>query len=312
MYLPFLRGKQFELLALRELNELPINANTISPIIEPVKKDLKTVETAIKSLSRTQVDVQLIVNPEHGDLSKVPQPIVDFIKKLKTEGISNVNPTFLISTERDFQLLKKAQATNFLDDGYSLVHLNQIASSVELKQIANSTNLVHNIVHVNHVISMRRGFPAGSIGFISDPFVKQKRNVDYEDFEDEFFSNDYFHYINEGFTAFSDYLTIGADYILGGMLPYAVVIHLTYKDPGSEDIRIRRFISDSNQDASDTAGKFYEALSKLIDFVDINNINSLAVMQFRDYFDRGAFPGLGIIKKLSIMHHIELVQTLLH
>jgi len=311
MYLPFLRGKQFELLALRELNALPIDTNKISPIIEPVKKDLKAVETAIKSLSRTQVSVQLIVNPEHGDLSKSPQPIVDLIKKLKTEGISNVNPTFIISTERDFQLLKKAQAANFLDDGYSLVHLNQIASSVELKQIANSTNLVHNIVHVNHVISMRRGFPSGSIGFISDPFVRQKRNVDYEDYEDEFFSNDYFHYVNEGFVAFSDYLTIGADYIEGGMLPYAVVIHLTYKDPGSEDIRIRRFISDNNLDASDTAGKFYEALSKLIDFVDSNNINSLAVSQFRDYFDRGAFPGLGIIKKLSIMHHIELLQTLL-
>lgn len=311
MYLPFLRGKQFELLALRELNALPIDTSKISPIIEPVKKDLKAVETAIKSLFRTKVSVQLIVNPEHGDLSKSSQPVVDLIKKLKTEGISNVNPTFLISTERDFQLLKKAQAANFLDDGYSLVHLNQIASSVELKQIANSTKLVHNIVHVNHVISMRRGFPAGSIGFISDPFVRQKRNVDYEDFEDEFFSNDYFHYINEGFEAFSDYLTIGADYIEGGMLPYAVVIHLTYKDPGSEDIRIRRFISDNNLDASDTAGKFYEALSKLIAFVDSNNINSLAVKQFRDYFDRGAFPGLGIIKKLSIMHHIELLQSLL-
>lgn len=312
MYLPFLRGKQFELLALRELNALPIDANKISPIIEPVKKDLKAIETAIKSLSRTQVAVQLIVNPEYGDFSKAHQPILDLIKKLRTEGISNVNPTFLISTERDFQMLKNAQAANYLDDGYSLVHLNQIGSSVELKQIANSTNLVHNIVHVNHVISMRRGFPAGSIGFISDPFVRQKRNVDYENFEDEFFSNDYYHYLNEGFTAFSDYLTIGADYIEGGMLPYAVVIHLTYKDSGSEDIRIRRFISDNNQDASDTAGKFYEALSKLIAFVDANNTNSLAVMQFRDYFDRGAFPGLGIIKKLSIMHHIELVQTLLH
>jgi hypothetical protein len=311
MYLPFLRGKQFELLALRELNALPIDVNKISPIIEPVKKDLKAIETAIKSLSKTYVAVQLIVNPEHGDLNKASQPIVDLITKLKTEGIDNVNPTFLISTEKDFQMLKKAQATKFLDNGYSLVHLNQIASSIELKQIANSTNLTHNIVHVNHVISMRRGFPAGSIGFISDPFVRQKRNVDYEDFEDEFFSNDYFHYVNEGFTAFSDYLTIGADYIEGGMLPYAVVIHLTYKDPGSEDIRIRRFISDNNLDASDTAGKFYEALSKLIAFVDTNNINSLAIKQFRDYFHRGAFPGLGIIKKLSIMHHIELVQTLL-
>ena len=91
------------------------------------------------------------------------------------------------------------------------------------------------------------------------------------------------------------------------MLPKAVVIHLTYKDKSSDDIRIKHFISDSNEDTSDTAGKFYEALSKLIEFVDREQINSLAISQFRDYFDRGAYPGLGIIKKLSIMHHIELV-----
>jgi len=311
MYLPFLRGKQFELLALRELNSLPIDASKISPIIEPVKKDLKAVETAIRSMSKTQVTVQLVVNPEYGDLNKSPQPIIDLIQRLKADGTTTVIPTFLISTERDFQTLKRAEGANFLNDGYSLVHLNQIASSNELRQLANSTNLVHNIVHVNHVISMRRGFSSKSIGFISDPFVKQKRNVDYEDFEDEFFSNDYFHYVNEGFTAFSDYLTIGAEYIEGGMLPYAVVIHLTYKDRGSEDIRIKRFISDNNLDASDTAGKFYEALSKLINFVDVNNVSSVAITQFRDYFTRGAFPGLGIIKKLSIMHHLELVQNLL-
>jgi hypothetical protein len=311
MYLPFLRGKQFELLALRELNTLPIDVNKISPIIEPVKKDLKAVETAIKSLYKNQVNVQLVVNPEHGDLSKDPQPVVDLVERLKAEGIGNITPTFLISTEKDFVMLKKAYEAGFLDDAYSLVHLNQISSSVDLKQIANCTNLVHNIIHVNHVLSMRRGFPADSLGFISNPFVRQRRNVDYEDFEDEFFSNDYLYYISEGFTAFSDYLTIGSEYIEGGMLPYAVVIHLTYKDSVSGDIRIKRFISDSNQDASDTAGKYYEALSKLIAFVDEKNINSLAITQFRDYFDRGAFPGLGIIKKLSIMHHIELVQTLL-
>jgi hypothetical protein len=248
MYLPYLRGKQFELLALRELGVLPIDYNKISPIVEPVKKDLKSVETAIKSLAKSKVSVQLIVNPEHGDLNKNSRPIIELIKSLKDEGVSTVNPTFLISTEKDFELLKIALNTNLLDDGYSLVHLNQISSSAELKHIANTTKLLHNIIHVNHVISLRRGFPAETIGFISDPFVKQKRNVDYEDFEDEFFSNDFAHYRNEGFTGFSDYLTISSDYMEGGMLPYAVVIHLTYRNADGEDIRIRRFISDSNQD----------------------------------------------------------------
>lgn len=48
MYLPFLRGKQFELLALRELSALPLDFARISPIIEPVKKELKSIGTAVE------------------------------------------------------------------------------------------------------------------------------------------------------------------------------------------------------------------------------------------------------------------------
>ncbi|RYF23877.1 MAG: hypothetical protein EOO42_06495 [Flavobacteriales bacterium] len=312
MYLPYLRGKQFELLALRELAPLPINPSKISPIIEPLKKELKSVETAIRALHRQQVEIQLILNPEYGDLKKTYQPIIDLLNRLSADGIANVTPTYLINGERDFQFFKSsAVAENYVTSGYSLVHLNQVHSSAELKQIANSTNLKYNLIHVNHLISMRRGFSAGQLGFISDAFNKQKRNVDYEDYEDEFFSNDHLYFREEGYAAFADYLTIGADYIEGGMLPYAVVIHLTYHDAGSGDIRIKHFVSNNNLDASDTAGKFGEALEKLIAFVDTHGINTIAVRQFRDYHARGAFPGLGVIKKLSIMHHIELVQSLL-
>ncbi|RYE24666.1 MAG: hypothetical protein EOP45_05570 [Sphingobacteriaceae bacterium] len=309
MYLPFLRGKQFELLALRELASLPLIDSKISPIIEPVKKDLKSIETAIKALSLIQVLVNLIVNPEQGELKKNYDPIFESIERLNALGYNNIIPTYLIGNERDFQFFKKtANSKNHLDTGYSLIHLNQIPSETELKTIATNSNLKFNIIHVNHLIALRRGYPPASMAFLSDPFLKQKRNVDYEDSEDEIFSSDCFFYISEGFVAFSDYLTIGSEYVEGGMLPYAVVIHLTYKDVDSENIRIKHFLSNSNSDSSDTAGKFGEALAKLIRFIDAENIHTLASEQFRDYSDRGAFPGLGVIKKLSIMHHIELIQ----
>ncbi|WP_113653426.1 sce7725 family protein [Pedobacter namyangjuensis] len=312
MYLPYLRGKQFELLALRELTALPLDPNKISPIIEPLKKELKSIETAIRALSAQKIQVQLVVNPEHGDLKKNYKPILDFISRLLDEGIDNIIPTYLIANEQDFQFFKSSSLQeNYLSNGYSLIHLNQISSGAELKQIANNSNLQYNLIHVSHLIAMRRGFSTGLLGFVNDSFIKQKRNVDYENSVDEIFSSDYFYYRSEGFDAFADYVTVGAEYVEGGMLPFAVVIHLTYKDYNSDDIRIQHFLSDNNLDASDTAGKFGEALGKLIAFVDAEGINSLAVRQFRDYYARGAFPGLGVIKKLSIMHHIELVQSLL-
>lgn len=312
MYLPFLRGKQYELLALRELTVLPLDFSKISPIIEPVKKELKSIATAVKMMNKLDVLVQLVVNPEHGDLKRSSDHIFDFIEQMAADGLNNILPTYLISNERDFTFLKtNGQVRDHFTTGYSLIHLNQISSANDLRTLVNSTNISFNIIHVNHLIALRRGFTNGTLGFLSDPFVKQKRNVDYEDLEDEIFSSDYFYYETEGFGAFSDYLSIGAEYIEGGMLPYAVVIHLTYKDHYSDDIRIKHFLSDSNADASDTAGKFGEALTKLVAFIDAENIHTIASERFRDYHHRGAFPGLGMLKKLSIMHHLELIQSLI-
>ncbi|OZI07803.1 hypothetical protein BWI93_12605 [Siphonobacter sp. BAB-5385] len=312
MYLPFLRSKQFELLALRDLSGLPLSPDKISPIIEPVKKDLKGIQIAVGSLYKNKINVQIIVNPENGELKKDKTIILDFINNLHRHGVKSVIPTYIINTENDFKNFKDTLYSNeYNTTGYSLIRLNQITSAEELKKITQSTNIIYNIIQVNHIFGLKRGYTAQNLAFLSDPFVKQKKNGDYQDFEDEFFSNDYLHYKSEGFCGFSDYLTIGSEFIEGGMLPYAVVIHLTYLDRTSKDIRIKHFLSDSNQDTSDTAGKFYEALEKLINFVNAQGIDTVAVRQFKDYYQKGSFPGLGVIKKLSIMHHIELVQSIL-
>jgi len=44
MYYPYLRGKQFELLLLRENADL-LAKNNIHPIIEPVKSDFKALSS---------------------------------------------------------------------------------------------------------------------------------------------------------------------------------------------------------------------------------------------------------------------------
>ncbi len=312
MYLPYLRGKQFELLALRELVSLPLDRSKISPIIEPVKRELKPVETAIKALALADVNALLIVNPEQGELRRNYEPIFDAIERLRALSFTNIIPTYLIANDRDFSFFQASAADrNYLATGYAVIQLNQISRSVDLREICTSSNLLFNVIHVNHLIALRRVFPRASLAFLNDPFVRQKRNADYEDAADEIFSSDYYYYKDEGFVGFSDYLTIGSEYVEGGMLPYAVAIHFTYKDQDSDDIRIKHFLSDSNTDISDTAGKFSEALEKLIEFIDSESIHTVASEQFRDYYNRGAYPGLGVIKKLSIMHHMELVQSLI-
>ncbi|MBB6328874.1 hypothetical protein FHS59_004533 [Algoriphagus iocasae] len=314
MYFPFLRGKQFELIALRELVSLPIDPTKVSPIVEPLKKNLNTIATAAKALNTIGVKVQLIVNPQYGDLKDKTNEILQFIAIQEASyGTDNLIPTFLIQTSSDFRSFHSFRTNpSWSGNPFSLIHLKQIPEVDQIVQFMAGAQVFANIIHVNQILALRRRFGRISSSLLADPFNRQLRNSDYLDLEDEFFSNDYLYYSEEGYAGFCDYLTIGSDFIEGGRLPYAVVIHLTYLDSGSGDIRIHHFISDTNYDDSDTAGKFYEALTKLVNFVDAHSIpETIAISKFKEYYDSQAYPGLGVVKKLSMMHHIELMQSVM-
>ncbi|WP_192350366.1 sce7725 family protein [Algoriphagus sp. Y33] len=314
MYFPFLRGKQFELIALRELVSLPLDANKVSPIVEPLKKNLNSVATAAKALKIIGVKVQLIVNPQHGDLKDNTDEVLKFISIQELSyGTDNLIPTFLIQNTSDFQALHSFRTNRtWSGNPFSLIHLKQIPEVDQIVHYTEGSQLFANIIHVNQVLALRRKFRKIPSSLLADPFNRQLRNKDYLDLEDEFFSNDYLYFLDEGYAGYGDYLTIGSDFIEGGRLPYAVVIHLTYLDSVSGDIRIRHFLSDSNQDDSDTAGKFYEALTKLVRFVETHRIaETMATSKFKEYYRTQAYPGLGVIKKLSMMHHIELMQSVM-
>lgn len=67
MYQPYIRGKQFELIGLRELTPVLFaqNKDKISPIIEPVK-DSSTFKSTLKELADNDINFTVIINPHHG------------------------------------------------------------------------------------------------------------------------------------------------------------------------------------------------------------------------------------------------------
>lgn len=69
MYFPYLRGRQFELIALRELLEGKRISEKVIPIIEPVKPSstlLKTLKTFVKN----DREIAVVFNPTVGDFTK--------------------------------------------------------------------------------------------------------------------------------------------------------------------------------------------------------------------------------------------------
>jgi len=154
---------------------------------------------------------------------------------------------------------------------------------------------------------IRRHITSGKVLF-EDKFNRRERNADYLDNKDEFFSDDHLFYRDEGFEGFGDYSIIGKNYNEGGFAPRAVAIHIVYFD-SENALRVYHFVSDSNIDTSDVARKFHEAVIKLQAWYNAGQSRQLtsALQVLLDHATNGTYPGLPTIKKLSIMHHLELV-----
>lgn len=73
-------------------------------------------------------------------------------------------------------------------------------------------------------------------------------------------------------------------------------------------MRVHHFVSDSNDDIQNPAKKFYEAVHKLSIWTKENDISiTTGLSGFLMHYNNQTYPGLGSVKKLSLMHHLELV-----
>lgn len=312
MYFPFLRAKQFELIALREIAGIITGHNHISPVIEPVKKKTTTYTKTIGILQNRNINFTVIVNPHYGDIKND----IDYVcsNLLPPLSYDNFQAGVIIHNKTDLNYFAQKLSKNGLSKHPVVIILASIYDKDvdDLLRFIGDFNVKHIVL--NSLIRNRRTIVrairkvSDSLVALSDPYNKLLRNKDYASETDEFFSEEHIYFSEEGFDGYSDFLTIGQDFTDKGYSPYSVAIHLTYF--ANEDVfRIHRFVSDSNEDTSDVAGKFAEALDKLIPFINATNLTTLASNEFRRLNDEGKYPGLGTVKKLSILNHLELVHN---
>ena len=69
MYFPYLRGRQYEMLALKELVQRRLISTLILPIVEPIKIT-STFNSAVKVFVDAGLNIALIDNPAIGPLNK--------------------------------------------------------------------------------------------------------------------------------------------------------------------------------------------------------------------------------------------------
>lgn len=94
------------------------------------------------------------------------------------------------------------------------------------------------------------------------------------------------------------------------MAPYAVAIHLMYQKENNE-IWIKHFTSNTNNGRSNIQGKFAQAAEKAVTFLNAKDIHNFATEELRNYYNSRSYPELGMIKKISIKNHLELMNDVL-
>lgn len=304
MYHPYFRGKQYELITIRESARLLQNSGFV-PIIEPVKQSLGALQKTLTAVRDVGGKAVVIANPFHGDHSADGESI----SRLLAEECADYRDISVGVLLKESTSLRDIVDFCNAHEGHNIALIH--AGFANAKDLAVS--LGGRIADMTHLFFdgmsgklYQKHFSDGTRVLLRDGF-QRRRNRDHPDVE--FFSDLHATFADEGMNGFGDFLIVGDDYSESGGPAYAVAIHLTFIDEDKDDeMHVFHFKSDRQDTPTDPAGKFAEALQKLINQLEKpnNKINETqAIGEFRELHRRGHFPGLGYVKKLSMKHHIE-------
>lgn len=293
---------------MRECAQLLRVANFI-PVIEPVKESTSGLKRAVEAITEADGQAVLVVNPQHGSFRTDTTVIREFVDtELGDHPGIGAGIILHDGTPIDEVL---SMCERHQDRPITLIH----AGFSDARALTDA--LPDSINHIRHI------FWDGMFGKLYQRYFRDAEKILLKDgFEVrpnrehppvEFFSDLHITYEDHNMEGFGDFLIVGRGYSETGGPAYAVAIHITFLDPDKDDTMfVHHFVSDRQDTPTDPAGKFAEALQKLIREVEnpascIHRGN--AIEEFVDLARRGHYPGLGYVKKLSMQHHLETLAA---
>lgn len=312
MYFPIFRGKKYELMVLKECKKQIASTNVVVPIIEPVKQNTSDLDRCIKELNDSNIQHILTCNPDCGEFSKNTRQLYSFVEALSKNSPCTEFAYWVhegTSLDEIELFLSKIEKRKF-----HFIHKSAHAAPAELISRSHLPNFgTHIFISDSSSRRYQKQFSQFNRVLIQDTFSKLKRNADYINQPDEFFSDQHLTYNDDGLYGFGDFSIVGDNYSESGGPAYTVAIHFVYENTGSE-IWVRHFLSQTNTTDPHLSSMIVEALEDMIEFLNANqNISdySTASTELKDICQLGKATNLAYIKKLSIKHHIELMIHLL-
>lgn len=310
MYLPFLRGKLYELKAIKEFIEEGYGTEYgrhIMPIIEPVKKDLRPLLACVEAMGQAKMPFAVVLNSRTGDFQRAAFDIPALLAKVQDVQWA---PAFEVNSNANVDAIEDAIGEYELKDVmlvfFTIIELEddrikRLVSNDAVKYIV-ALNLTQRISVIEDLSELGKELIS-----IEDCFPEKTPNNAYRDNIDEPFSDTFSYYKSRlGLFGFSDFTALAKNFREGGVLPQVVAIHMTYQK-SARVIYVHHFLSDSRNGSNNIREEFREANEKIRPFYE-DKPRTLAVEQITSL----SYPGLGAIKKFSIKNHFELMNRILH
>ncbi|MBL1229189.1 sce7725 family protein [Enterococcus sp. BWB1-3] len=283
MYYPYFRGKQFDLLALTALLEKERLSRNILPIIEPVKNS-NALKKLLSESQKKQHPFYLIQNPQSGDF-------------LTAEGVD-----FLNSLPSANALIIK-QPIETLDETPELLIVNESTPILESDWLNNQTAVL--LPEEFRLLQKIKGPKILS----QDVFTRLPKTIFYQEVPDELFSTTHLSYKKRGFVGFSDFSIDSRIYYEGGYPSPILSLHLVYFE--GRVLRIHHFLS--SEEAPSQQDKFFELMNEVTDWLKklCGDTPTLGIQLLIDSVNIQKFPGMGVMRKAAVMHHLELMSRYL-
>lgn len=308
MYFPYFRGKQNELILLRD-NAALFSDSKFTPIIEPVKTNLSTIKRALSALIEVKAEFVLVVNPKCGDL-RDSTLVIDELLKDSLADYQGVKLGYILDEDTELDDFI-GFAADYPENKIALIHYGYSHGRILGETVASLKNVALHVFIEEHAHKRyRKNFNSGIDRVLIRDGFHRRSNREHPPLEH--FSELHIMFSEEGMNGFGDFLITGDEYSESGGPAYAVAIHLTFLDSDDEDdMFIKHYVSDRTNTPADPGGKFLEALRKLIHDIGVNKkiFRSQAVREFESLNEKQHYPGLGSIKKLSMQHHVELLAN---
>jgi len=307
MYFPVIRGKQFDVLALRHVAAALAATDNVRPIVEPVRDQWNNL-TAIADAG---VSIAVVVNPQDGNYSPLRQGGAP--EAVPPSGVAlyahpNVTKAMIIA-----EATSAADVAAFVaatpDRRVFLVESVPRNRTPDPLAVALASNPDFYAIRRSAVPAP----PNAAVNVdIQDHFNRADTNVNYP--FDEFFTTRHMTIAGDpSFDHFGDYLVQGEDYNDGGggRARNVALHHVYMSGPMQSELRVRHYVSAQHPDIGTM---WQDALTQLV--ADLPNLSALSPLnetatydEYRALLATGNYPGLGKMKEYAFRHLLLLMTV---